>query len=365
MTKQHLLVDLSSHGFGHFAQTSMVLNALHIIEPTLKITIRGTLPEAIIQERLSMPVTYIQHSLDIGMKMHNAVVVDAEASYEYYQDFHENYQSHLDAEIELLESISPDLLLANVPYISLSAAKVLTIPSIVMCSLNWAGIFESFCKKFPESDRIIMQIRRAYSTANYFLMATPHMPMIGLNNTKPIPPIAHIGSKKIEVLKRYVNNPKAKFVLVSLGGIPTQLDTAQWPQIDNVFWMVGDGIASDRKDVIANKALDLSFIDLLTSCDAIITKTGYGTLVEAVASQTPVICVERGNWPEEPALFDWVSENGYLQVLDMKDLEVGDFAQQVEQALDVSWEKEPVNCDGAEVAAKIIRSNLPNQMENV
>jgi len=27
MTKQHLLVDLSSHGFGHFAQTSMVLNA--------------------------------------------------------------------------------------------------------------------------------------------------------------------------------------------------------------------------------------------------------------------------------------------------------------------------------------------------
>ena len=111
--------------------------------------------------------------------------------------------------------------------------------------------------------------------------------------------------------------------------------------------------------MIAIKTLDLSFIDLLTSCDVIITKTGYGTLVEALASQTPVICVERGNWPEEPELFDWVSENGYLQVLDMKDLEEGDFAHQVEQALDVKWEKEPINCDGAEVAAKIIRSNLP------
>ena len=260
MKKQHLLVDLSSHGFGHFAQTSMVLNALYILEPALKITIRGTLPEAIIQERLSMSVTYLPHSLDIGMKMHNAVEVDAEASYEYYQDFYENYQSHLDAEIELLESISPDLLLANVPYISLSAAKVLSIPSIAMCSLNWAGIFESFCQEFSESDRIIMQIRRAYSTANHFLMATPHMPMLGLHNTKPIPPIAHVGGNRVEVLQNYVNNPEAKFVLVSLGGIPTQLDTEQWPQIDNVFWVVGDGMTSNRADVIANKDLDLSFI---------------------------------------------------------------------------------------------------------
>ena len=104
---------------------------------------------------------------------------------------------------------------------------------------------------------------------------------------------------------------------------------------------------------------------MLTSCDVIITKTGYGTLVEAVASQTPVICVERGHWPEEPALFSWVSKYGYLQILSMSDLEGGDFAKQVDQSLNVTWEKESVNCNGAEVAAKIIRSNLPKQDEGV
>ena len=104
------------------------------------------------------------------------------------------------------------------------------------------------------------------------------------------------------------------------------------------------------------------FIDLLTSCDAIITKTGYGTLVEAVASQTPVICIERGNWPEEPALFDWVKREGYLQALSMRDFELGYFANQVVKALVTEWLKTPVTCNGAEVAAEIIATNLTSQL---
>ena len=52
------------------------------------------------------------------------------ASYDYYQTFHENYQQEVDAEIDRLKKLSPDLLLANVPYVSLSAAAALGIPSI-------------------------------------------------------------------------------------------------------------------------------------------------------------------------------------------------------------------------------------------
>jgi len=354
MTKQHLLVDLSSHGFGHFAQTSMVLNALHKQAPTLKITLRGTLPEALIKERLAMPVTYLKHELDIGLKMHNAVEVGASASFDYYRDFHKHYQSHVDAEVERLKILKPDLLLANVPYVSLAAANELGIPSLAMCSLNWADIFQNFCQHFSGSGKIIRQIHQAYNAANHFLMATPHMPMPNFKNTVLIPPIAHTGQRRVERLHELVGNANAKFVLVSLGGIPTRIDTEHWPQFEDVYWVVGEGIKSNREDVIAHNSVDLSFIDLLSSCDAIITKTGYGTLVEAVASQAPVICVERGNWPEEPALFDWAGREGYLQTLSMQDFEAGKFADQVAVALDTEWVKAPVNCNGAEVAAGII-----------
>ena len=360
MKEQHLLVDLSSHGFGHFAQASMVLNALHKLEPTLQITMRGTLPEHIIHERLEMPVTYLKHSLDVGMKMHSPVAVDAGASYDYYQGFHDDYRRHVDAEADALKALSPDLLLANVPYVSLSAAQALGIPSIAMCSLNWAGIFQSFCQEFAGSEKIIHQITQAYSSAESFLMVTPHMSMESLGNGRAIPPIAHTGMAQENLLRDYVRNPKAKFVLVSLGGIPAQIDTVFWPELENVYWVIGEGITSVRGDVVSNKDVDLSFIDLLSSCDAIITKTGYGTLVEAVASQTPVICIERGDWPEEPALFDWVRKEGYLEILQMQEMESGNFANAVRRALKTDWQKAPVECNGADVAANIIRSYLLN-----
>ena len=358
MTTKHLLVDLSAHGFGHFAQTSMVLNALHRLNISIRITLRTTLPEKIIQERLEMPITVIHHALDIGMIMHNAVDVDASASYDYYHSFHKNYEQSVNAEVLRLQELEPDLLLANVPYVSLSAAAELNIPSIAMCSLNWAEIFESFCQSFDDADKIISEIRKAYSTAAYFLTVTPFMPMPQLSNTRAIPPITHHGQNQTETLRLKVNNPTARFVLVNLGGIPTTFSTEQWPRLHNVYWIVSSGIESNRDDVIVQDDIDLPFIDLLCSCQTVLTKTGYGMLVEATVNKIPVVCIERGNWPEEPALFDWVREQGYLETIQMNDLETGCFTAEVKQSLKTIWRKSPAQSNGAEVAASLISEYL-------
>ncbi|PWQ98163.1 hypothetical protein [Leucothrix pacifica] len=358
MTTKHLLVDLSSHGFGHFAQTSMVMNALHRLNLPIRVTLRSTLPEKIIQERLEMPVTVINHALDIGMAMHNAVDVDAKASYAYYDSFHQDYEQAVKAEVIALKEIQPDLLLANVPYVSLSAAAELDIPSVAMCSLNWAEIFEGFCESYNHSERIISDIRQAYSKAVHFLTVTPSMPMTGLNNLRPVPPITHYGKKQTDVLRQLVNNADARFVMVNLGGIPTQFSTEQWPVLDNVYWVVGSGIQSDRKDVLSQDTIALPFIDLLSSCHTVLTKTGYGMLVEATVNKVPVVCIERGNWPEEPALFDWVRQQGYLETIRMRDLETGNFAAEVEQSLHTVWQKPPAQSNGAEVAASLISEYL-------
>ena len=53
-----------------------------------------------------------------------------------------------------------------------------------------------------------------------------------------------------------------------------------------------------------------------------------------------------------------MSTQGQLQVLQMKDLQAGNFASQVELALNTPWTEEAVQCTGAEVAAEIILDNL-------
>lgn len=358
MRTKHLLVDLSSHGFGHFAQTSMVLNALHRLNLPIRVTLRSTLPESIIRERLEMPVTVLHQALDVGMKMHDAVAVDTEASFDYYHTLHKGLAQAVTPEVEGLSALKPDLILANVPYLSLIAAKQLGIPTLAMCSLNWAEIFAGFCQNHPGADQIVAEIRSAYASAEQFLAVTPHMPMPGLENLTAIPPIAHYGQKRTEALRLQIGNEQARFVLVNLGGIPTHVSTELWPRLENVYWVVASGVDSARDDVISQDAFDLPFIDLLSSCQAVLTKTGYGMLVEATVNQVPVVCIERGDWPEEPALFNWTHDQGYLQTLSMDDFNHGHFADEVMTSLNTCWEKLDADSHGARVAADIIHEYL-------
>lgn len=102
----------------------------------------------------------------------------------------------------------------------------------------------------------------------------------------------------------------------------------------------------------------MAFIDLLSSCHAVLTKTGYGMLVEATVNQVPIICITRNGWPEEPALFKWVQAQGYLQIIQLSEFNAGDFAKAAEKALTTHWKKPPTASNGAEIAAKLLANYL-------
>jgi hypothetical protein len=72
----HLFVDISSHGFGHLAQTAPVLNHLAARLPQLRLTLRSGLPLARLRQRIAAPFTHIAAASDFGYVMHDAVTPD-------------------------------------------------------------------------------------------------------------------------------------------------------------------------------------------------------------------------------------------------------------------------------------------------
>jgi len=70
----------------------------------------------------------------------------------------------------------------------------------------------------------------------------------------------------------------------------------------------------------------MNFIDVLRSADALITKPGYGSFVEAACNGVPVLYVPRHDWPEEPFLVPWLQHHGRGLSLRRDQLEQGDFA---------------------------------------
>lgn len=355
---KHIVVDITAHGFGHVAQTAAVLNALD--GSNIRFTIRSSAAETVLRERIRHPFTLIPYQQDTGMLMHDALRVDAAASMRWYADFHATYSTRKTQAAVELERLQPDLLFANVPYLSLDAAGELGTPAIALCSLNWADVFHSYCNALPGADKIRDQILHAYAQAEIFLQPTPSMDMHTMLHTHPIAPIAAIGQRKPEWLREASGMPAhTRFVLVALGGLGMEYPLAHWPQLPDVCWIFPDtALTQARADFIPASLFGLDYVDLLASCDVVMTKTGYGTQTEAVVNQVPTLCITRHGWPEEPNLPNWHTQHGEVSLTDWRTIQAGDFGKHITALLETTWHKPFVVPTGARDAAAVLQQQI-------
>ena len=307
---RHLFVDISSHGFGHLAQAAPVLNVLRRRQPNLKLTIRCALPEDQLHTRIYGAFKFVSASSDFGFVMHDAVRIDYTASAQRYREFHANWAQRVSDEADFLTNLRPDLVLTDVAYLPLAGAALSNIPSLSMCSLNWADLFVHFFGHEPWAQPIHGEILAAYRSAERFLRLTPAMPMPELPNTQSVAPVATLGTqRRAELHKTLGCGDKVKTVLIAFGGINQDLNTQSWPCMPGIHWLIPQRWAIDRPDMTALEPLGFEFTDLLASVDTVLTKPGYGTFAEAACNGTPVLYQRRDDWPEQEPLIDWLKQN--------------------------------------------------------
>lgn len=320
----HLLVDISAHGYGHIAQTAPVLNLLAQQRSGLRITVRSHASTEYLKQRIHVPFEHHRVALDFGMAMLDAIRVDVPRSLAAYRDYHADWAQKVETAAEAMRALQPDLLLANVPYRSLAAAKVAGIPSVAMCCLNWADIYRHYAQEGAEAAIIHAQMLDAYNSAEVFLRLSPAMPMSDLRNTRELPCVAQTGARQRELLlERSGASAEDRLVLVAMGGIEHRLTMSGWQSIPGVRWLVPESWDVRRDDVSSIESLNMDFRDVLASCDAILTKPGYGTFAEAACAGVPVMYVPRGDWPEAPYLVDWLQRHGVLLEVDAGRLQDG------------------------------------------
>lgn len=361
--RPHLLVDITAHGYGHVSQTAPVVNELARRMagpgmPGLRVTVRSAAPPELLQRRLLCDFRHIPVALDFGMKMASAVEVQVAESAAAYRDYHADWDAKVRRQAQEMRALQPDLLLANVPYLSLAAAHEAGIRAAALCSLNWADIYGHYCAQTPGGAAIHAQMLAAYQGAEVFLRLQPAMPMPDLHNTRSIGPIAEVGRNRRAELAAHLRAADGeRLVLVAMGGIDYRLPMEHWPHIPGVRWLVPGDWNIARADMIAFEALGLPFGDLLASCDAILTKPGYGTFAEAACAGVPVLYVTRRDWPEEPCLVQWLKQNGVCREVERARLHSGEMAE----LLRGLWQqpKPPApEARGAQEAAEILAGML-------
>ncbi len=348
----HLFVDISSHGLGHLAITAPVLNALQKISPNLRLTVRSSAPPAKLRQRIRMPFDLIEAATDFGYVMIDATRIDLAASAIAYHQAHSDWAFQVRQEADFLNQLKPDLVLTNVSYLPLAGAASAGIPSLSLCSLNWADLFQHFFGHEPWAAKIHTEMLSAYRSAQKFLRVTPGMVMPDFEHVQAIAPIAAIGQKH----KLGLGDSKA--ILIAMGGITHRLPVENWPRLPGVRWLLPAEWQCTHPDAIPLESFGLSFSDLLCSVDAVITKPGYGTFTEAAYNGTPVIYQRREDWPEQACLIAWLNDNARCQEVDEPALQRGDLQNTLSQLFNQPSRDTPQPGGIEQAAAEILRAAI-------
>lgn len=355
---RHLAVAISAHGYGHGAQTAAVLAALRARRPELRLTLLTGLSREFLQGRIPGGFELIDWRGDFGMHMRSALDVDLERSAADYAVLHRDWPARVEATARLLEGLAPDLLLANIPYLALAAAARGGVPSVALCSLNWAGIYRHYFAQRPEAARILATMEQAYNSAEAFLCPVPSMAMPELRNAQSIGPLAQPGRNVRERLCAQLGVAVTRrLVMIAPGGIELRLPLEDWPQAEDIVWIVPASWKPQRPGFHAFETLGLAFVDVLASVDALLGKLGYGTVAECACNGTPLLYMPRPDWPEDGCLADWLQRHGRCAPVERARVQSGD----LRAALDALWAQPappPPSPDGAQQAAAWLARRL-------
>ena len=329
-----LLCAISHHGLGHLAQAAPVLNALDTMRPDLEWLIWSGLPRQVLGQRIHMHFDHRHEGADPGLLMKDAVRVDIHGSLHAYREFHGEWPARVAREADWLSSEHVKAVLSNAAYLPLAAAGKAGIPSLGFCSLNWLDIVHHYLGDAHELAHAFADMRAAYLDACAFLRLAPGLPMAWMNNLEPAPPVANLGQyRRGEIDGGLGLRPDAKLVMLGFGGVAYE-GAAPLPHLPGVVWLVPDTWPrQQREDMRSFQEAGLPFADLLASCDALVTKVGYGSFVEAAGLGLPVLYLDRPDWPETPYLAPWLLANARARAIDEQTL----FSEALGSALESVW----------------------------
>ncbi|KAA5606462.1 hypothetical protein F1188_06240 [Roseospira marina] len=327
-----LYVAVTPHGYGHLAMTGSVLAALRDRRPDIAVTLETTLPESIVRARVPGPVTRVAETEDFGLAMVNATTFDPGASAARYQALHADWDAVVNRAAARMAAHAPDLVLSNVGYIALAAAARLGIPALALGPFTWAHIYRAHILPAqpaadPEASAILDAMERAYRGAYAVLAAEGGLPFETLPNARPVGPVGRLARARPDALRTALGiGSDIRLALVTFGGVGAGLSLNRWPRDTGWLWLVRGGLAADHPDVRDTEALaDWTFQDLLASCDAVLTKLGYGMTMECGLSQRPTLYWPRTDgWIEEPYLRAWLGRYASLRAVDPVRLQTGD-----------------------------------------
>lgn len=320
---------ITSHGLGHAMRATAVLEELVTQRPDIHPHIFTSIPKQLFTPPLES-FTYHYLVTDIGMVQANAFHTDLTATVERLDALLPYDNDVLDKLAKICENCA--FLLCDISPMGIAVGRKAGIPSILVENFTWDWIYETYIPENSGLQPHIDYLGDLFAMADYHIQTDPLC--------KAGAPDLHCGpiARKVktppEILRNKLGCNGRKTILISMGGIPHEMDLPKGiaELTDYYFIMAGQ----KKTEKIFNNVLllkretEIYHPDLINAVDLVLCKSGYSTISECYQTRTPLAAISRAVFPESKAMESFIKEEMGATVLREEDMKSWQWLERLE-----------------------------------
>jgi len=358
--KRRLAYYITPHGFGHAVRSIEVIGHLLSRDPEAEIHVVSTIPEFLLNQNLTQPVSHRVKQLDIGLVQQDSLRFDLLATLKGLESLHAKQTALVSDETNFLEASGIQAVICDIPFLPFVAACQASIPAIGISNFTWDWIYQAYIPADSRWAPLVDWIRTCYEKSDLFLQLPMHGDCSACPNIQDVPLVARRAQKDRDETRKILKlDPEQKVYLVSFASLELE-ETAQ-KRVENIshaLFLYKHPISFRFANGICLDDLPLSYEDVVAAVDGVITKPGYGIVADCLAHSTPIIYTDRGFFPEYDILVQEMSKELTTVYLSSEDLYAGKWKAAISELEKKPRRESTIPSNGAEVCTDLILQYL-------
>ena len=320
---------ISDYGYGHASRDIAIIRKMLNENKDVKIFVKTDTPFNFVKQSLPQKnVEVIQTKNDIGVAFkENSVSVDRVKTEKMLKEWLNSWDEYIQNEKRFCEKHNINLILSDIVPQPFIVADELNIPGIAISNFTWHYIFYNLFGDTPATERI----KEAYQCADMALVLpfNEDMDFLKFRKKKEISLVSReITVDREEMRRRHGvrDNELLVYVGVGISFDPSYMRNMKKRDMPNVKFLVSSNVELPFGEAIKIPNNETETQNYIAMCDLVVSKTGYGTVSEAIRAKIPMFLLKREGFKEDELIGNKVEEMGIGKFISEKSFLDGDWA---------------------------------------
>ncbi len=349
-----VLYYVTSHGYGHAVRSAQVMAAL-LQKPGINIVVRTVAPRWLFPLGAGHDVVVEPADVDPGPAQLDSITTDINATYDRFSDQYRNIDINVKNELDAINRIKPSVIVADIAPVGVEAACRAGIPAVVVANFVWDWILGDYARSRPDFADLTRFFHGIYAKADKILRTPLSGGFEEYDNIINIPLIAKVSAKTRRQARHDLGLTDNPVALVSFGGMGMGRFFRDVERRVTSFNIITPGNEVKQNGRVRCFGRDMArHEDLVSACDVVIGKMGYGLCSELICAGRHLLYTARSDFIEFNTLSEQTKK--YISVLELTEKEFFDgcLDSHIIQLLDTPHPEDSPPLGGAQVAADII-----------